>query len=70
MYIDCQFEKCRIYKNNMFSKMFIIFLYFVKYFGIFKSIDKGPPGVKNPEIMEMLGFGLSHNKTKILLYQN
>ena len=35
-----------------------------------KSINKGPPGLKNPEIMEMLGSGPSHNKTKILLDQN
>ena len=43
---------------------------FSKYLGIFKSVNKGPPGVKNPEIMEMLGFGPSHNKTEILLNQN
>ena len=36
-------------------------------FGIFKPIDKGSPGLTNPEIMDMLGFGLSHNKTKTFL---
>ena len=29
----------------------------------------GSQGSQNPEIMEMLGFGLSHNKTKTLLDQ-
>ena len=38
--------------------------------GTQKSIHKGSPGLKNPEFMEMLGFGPSHNKTKILLDQN
>ena len=42
---------------------------FLKYFGVFKSINKGPPGVKNPEIMKMLAFGPSHNETKFLLDQ-
>ena len=59
----------QIYKNNIFQNV-PYFLIFLKYFGIFKSINKGSPGVKNPEIMEMLGFGPSHNKTKILLDQN
>ena len=35
-----------------------------------ESINKEPPGVKHPEFIEMLGFGPSHNKTKILLDQN
>ena len=34
---------------------------------IFKSINKGSPWLNNPEIIEMLGFGPSHNKTEILL---
>ena len=42
----------------------------MKYVGLLKSINKGSPGLKNPEIMEMLGFGTSHNKTDILLDQN
>ena len=32
--------------------------------------NKGSPGLKNPEIMEILGFGPSHHKTEILLEQN
>ena len=47
-----------------------MFFYVLKYFGIFKSINKGPPGLENPEIMEFGGFGPSHNKTKVLLDQN
>ena len=46
-----------------------IFEYLLKYFGTFKCINKGPQGFKNPKIMEMLGFGPSHNKTKMLLDQ-
>ena len=37
----------------------------LKYFGISKSINKGSPALRNPEIMEMLGFGPSHNQTEI-----
>ena len=29
------------------------------------SINTGSPGLANPEIMEMLGFGPSRNKTEI-----
>ena len=39
---------------------------FFKWFGMFKSINKGPQGSKNPEIMDMLGFGPSHNKIEKL----
>ena len=35
-----------------------------------KSINKGSPGINNPETMEMLGFGPSHDQTKILSDQN
>ena len=52
-----------------FRKHFQIFLYCFKYSGIFKSRNKGPPGVNNSEIMEMFGFGPPHNKTNILLNQ-
>ena len=38
-------------------------------FGIFKSINEGSPGLKNAEIMEFGGLGLSKNKTDILLDQ-
>ena len=59
----------QIYENHIFQTA-SIFLVFPRYCGIIKTINKGAPGVKNPEIMEMLGFGPSHNKTKILLDQN
>ena len=59
-----------IYKHNVFQKCFLFFLYFVKYLGRFKSINKGSPGLTNPEIMETLGFGPSHNKIEVLLDQN
>ena len=35
-----------------------------------KSINKGSPGLGNPEIMEFGGFGPSHNKTKNLKQNN
>ena len=47
-----------------------IFLYVLKYFGMFKFINKGSQGSINSEIMEMLGFGPSHNEIEILLDQN
>ena len=47
-----------------------MFSYILKSFGICKSMNTGSPGVKNPEIMEMLGFGPPHNKTEILLDQD
>ena len=50
--------------------MSIFFLLRLKNLGIVEYINKHPPGVKNPEIIEMLGFGPSHNKTKISLDQN
>ena len=34
----------KIYKNNMFQQCVHTFLVFLKYFGIFKSINKGPWG--------------------------
>ena len=45
------------------------FLYLLKYFGIFKSISKGSPGLKNPEIQN-LEVLVPQNKIKILLDQN
>ena len=42
----------------------------LSYVGILKSIDMGSCGYKNSGSMEMLGFGPSNNKTKILLDQN
>ena len=47
-----------------------VFLYFLKHFGILKSINAGSYWYTNPEIMEMLGFGPSNNKTEVLLDQN
>ena len=54
-------------QNNMFQKC--VHLAFRSIFGIFKSINTGLQGFTNPEIMEMLGFGPSDNKAKILLDQ-
>ena len=48
----------------------MIFLYSLEYFGIVKWVNTGFQGSENPEIMEFGGFGLSNNKTKILLGQN
>ena len=42
----------------------------VEYFCVSKSINKGSHGLENPEIVEILGFGPSNNKTEILLDQN
>ena len=58
------------YAKTYFVKCVHNFFYFLKYFGIWKSINKGLQGFKNPEIMEMLGVGPSHDKTKIRLDQN
>ena len=60
----------RIYKRNIISNVSIIVLIRFEEFGILKSINKGPQDFNNPEIMEMLGFGPSHNNTEILLDQN
>ena len=60
----------RIYKNLSFQKCVHTFLTVLKYCGKIKWINKGSPGFENPEIMEMLGLGLSNNKTDILLDQN
>ena len=58
-------------KITCFEHVSRISLYRLKYFGIFiKSINKGSLGLENAEIMEMLGFGPSHNKIDILLDQN
>ena len=38
----------QIHKNAIFQTCFHIFLYSLKYFGIFKSINKGSLGVENP----------------------
>ena len=35
-----------------------MFLIVLEYLGMFESINKGSPGLKIPEIMDMLGFGL------------
>ena len=53
-----------------FSKICPYFLVFSEIFWYVKSINKGSPGLQSPEIMKMLGFGPSHNKTDILLDQN
>ena len=42
------------------------FIDFSKQFGVFKSINKGSTGLKNPEIMEMLGFGLPQKQIEKL----
>ena len=46
-------------------------IYFeVKHFGISESMYKGSPALKNLEIMNMSGFGLSNNKIDKLLNRN
>ena len=40
-----------------------------KWFGIFESINRGSKGSRNPEIMQMLGLGLSHNNIDKLKIQ-
>ena len=72
-YIGFHFFKnfdSQIYKNTIFRKCVHLFLHFVNYFGICKSMNKGPPGLKNQEIVKMLGFDPSHNNAEILLDQN
>ena len=48
------------------AKYVPIFLILLNQFGIFKSINKGSHGSINPEIMERLGFGLSHKQIEKL----
>ena len=62
----------QIYKHNMFRKCIHISYTFCSSLVHLtsKCINKGSPGLTNPEVMEMLGFGPSHNKTEILLNQN
>ena len=50
--------------------MFLGFLRLLKVCFICKAINKGSEGSQNPEIMNMLGFGLSHNKIEKLSDQN
>ena len=49
-----------------------IFLYFWKYVGIFKSINKSSCGSQNPEIMKFgdFDFDFSNNKIEKLLDKN
>ena len=59
------------YKNNIVLKLFpYVFLYVLEYFDIFKSRNTGSYGYTSLGIMEMLGFGPSINKTKVLSGQN
>ena len=37
---------------------------------VYKIKIIGFQGLENPEIIEILGFGPSHNNTEILLHQN
>ena len=62
--------KSRFTTTICFKMCPLVFLHFLEYFWIYKSMNKGPPGAKSPEIMEMLGSGPSHNKTEICLDQN
>ena len=47
-----------------------IFLYLLKYVGVQKCVNKGYPGVNNPEIMRNVKFWSLTNKTESLLDQN
>ena len=60
-----RFSESHIYKNNICQNVSRIRLHFLKYLGYLKPINKDSLGVKNPEIMEMLGFGPSHNRIAI-----
>ena len=42
------------------------FLRFLKYLGIFTSINKGSQRLKNLEIMKMLGFSSAHDEIEKL----
>ena len=54
------------FTNPKFIKKPIMLLRILKSVGVFKSINKVSYGSENLEIMQMLGFGLSHNKIKKL----
>ena len=56
-----------IHKHEFPENVPICFFLFLQYFGILKSINKGSQGSQKTGIMEMLGFGPSHNKT--IIYQ-
>ena len=47
-----------ICNNDIFLKCVHMFLFVFTSFGIFKSINNGSLGSQNPEIVEMLGFGV------------
>ena len=61
---------CYPHKNIYFENAPITFLT-IKSNVIYlsKSINKGSPGLENPEIIELGGSGPSHEETKILLDQ-
>ena len=59
----------RIYKQYLPQRFHISYMFW-RIFGIFNSINKGYPGLENPEFMEFGGSGPSHNKTIILLDKN
>ena len=63
-------QMCKHINNRFFELVSIISYILGVFLEYFKLINKGSPGVKNPEIMEMLGFGPSNNKIGILLNQN
>ena len=56
-------------QSNVLHKCVHSFLIRSNDFGICKSINKGSPGVENPEIMKMLCFSPSLNNADILLDQ-
>ena len=61
-----KFSECQnsIKKKQMFP---YVFLNVLKYFAVSKSMNKVSYGWENPEIMKILGFGLSNDKIEKLL---
>ena len=58
------------YVSKLFPSVFLYHFDIILKNGRLKSIKKGSQGLVNPEIMEVGGFGPSHNKTEIVLDQN
>ena len=52
---------------KLFPSAFLTFLKVLRHISIHKC---GVPGSNNPEVMDFGGFGPSHNKTEISLFQN
>ena len=60
----------QMHKHNIVQNCFHIFQIFLRYSGIFKSINKGFPGSSKSRNHGNVRFWFSHNKIEILLNQN